>query len=62
MTALWSWTIRLMIATVLVALAMAAWIVVFLVGLLHPKLTPRRSCDWFREFLRLSGRLLDGLR
>jgi len=42
------------IAATFVALAMAAWIVVIAVGLLHPRLTPRRSCDWLREFMRQS--------
>lgn len=34
-----------------VAIMMAAWLIVALVGLVHPRLTPRQACDWFREFL-----------
>lgn len=49
----------LAIATALVSLAMAAWIVVFLIGVIHPRLTPRQSCDWFRELLRQSGRRVE---
>jgi len=45
----------LAIAATFVSLAAVAWLVVIAVGLLHPHLSPRRSCDWFREFLRQSG-------
>jgi hypothetical protein len=41
-------------AAAFVALCMAAWLIVIAVGRVHPRLTPRRACDWFREFLRES--------
>jgi hypothetical protein len=52
---------RLLVAAVVlacmaaaVALMMAAWLAVIAVGLLNPRLTPRRACDWTRELIRAS--------
>lgn len=41
-------------AMAFVAVCMAAWLLVIAVGLLHPKLSPRRACDWTRDFIRES--------
>jgi hypothetical protein len=41
-----------------VAILFASWIIVALVGLVHPRLTPRRACDWYRDFLHTATALV----
>jgi hypothetical protein len=45
-------------ATVIMA---AAWIVVILGGVVHPRLTPRRACDWSVAFIREAVAVVRGL-
>jgi hypothetical protein len=44
--------VAMTIAMAFVSLCMAAWIVVILIGLVHPRLTVRQACDWFLELIR----------
>jgi hypothetical protein len=59
--ALWSYSIRLAITVAFLTITVAAWVVVIIAGLLHPRSTPRRACDSFNAFLHESGRLIHGL-
>jgi hypothetical protein len=52
----------LAIAIAFVALCMAAWIAVFIVGLIHPRLSPRRTCTWTLEFIAEAVEHVDALR
>jgi predicted membrane-bound spermidine synthase len=60
MAYLFAFLIRVAVAAGIVIVIAATWALVILVGLLHPRLTPRKACDWYSEFLREASVLVTG--
>lgn len=54
------YAVRVGIAVAFLSIVVASWLLVILVGILHPHLTPRKACDAYSLFLQHAADVIQG--